>query len=564
MASLSKDKMLQVSSKEDNSRWQCSVVCKQTSIKTSWTEINKEFSAILEKQVVLHPFQCNKALLFCNGEEEAEWVARDKKMTANIKDEGLPFNLWTKEIFKQIGDACGGYLETDYGTENFLSLFAARIKVKSNDSGLIPEFVDVIGNFEAFYVGIHPSTLPSHYGDPKWKNPRIEKSAVAQTWISQRRERQKAADVRFPAKPLSAAMGKFSASDFKSIHMPRGPKDKNLEYQQKNPITFEALGSVELSLGWKKDLIKGGSSSTHNEKNVWENGKGTEAWKKEDWNTQKFVDSDRAIYNGSAVMGKNNKELRPPRVFKDTKSVGVDKVARAKSVESGSAVRDQLTQKYRRFSDGGLKSTNWAFMNFPVDTRVGGSGPRLLSSKCFEETKSSQEHPNQKLEMVLQEHQVETLPTEQDLETDLSIEEISRFEIGQSSGLSMVDKQPVLEHDYDFASAYFHSEEEDQAQVEDSEDSASQELNKDFFEENDDGLLDIFKESEEVVTREDNNVNIQEETVSMVEGTTNQKRVKTTKILSTMKLKLVPLNKTLVYGRRNENGKKGKGRRKLQ
>ena len=89
MASLSKDKMLQVSSKEDNSRWQCSVVCKQTSIKTSWTEISKEFSAILEKQVVLHPVQCNKALLFCNGEEEAEWVARDKKITANIKDEVL-------------------------------------------------------------------------------------------------------------------------------------------------------------------------------------------------------------------------------------------------------------------------------------------------------------------------------------------------------------------------------------------------------------------------------------------------------------------------------------------
>lgn len=134
----------------------------------------------------------------------------------------------------------------------------------------------------------------------------------------------------------------------------------------------------------------------HKEKNVWENGKGTEAWEKEGGNAQKFVDSDKAVYNGSAVMGKNNKELRPPRVFKDTKCVGADKAARAKSVESGSAVRDQLTQKYRRFSDGGLRSTNWAFMDFPIDTkffkkfgptRARGSGPRLLSSKCFEGTK---------------------------------------------------------------------------------------------------------------------------------------------------------------------------------
>ncbi|KAK9929194.1 hypothetical protein M0R45_026300 [Rubus argutus] len=298
MTSHSRDKMLHVSSKkEDKSRWQCSVVCKRTSIKTSWNEISKEFSAILEKQVVLYPFQCNKALLFCNSEEEAEWVARHKKITVNIKDEvllcrwkqkcnfhgkrkfvsfggwieieGLPFNLWTNEIFKQIGDACGGYLETDYGTENFQTLFAARIKVKSNESGLIPEFVDVIGNFEAFYVRIHPSTLPCHYSDLQWENPRTEKkSAYAQTRISHSREKQKAVVQRFPAKPLAGAKGKFSAQDFKSIHMSRGLEDKNSEYGQKNPLTFEALGSVELSLGWAKDLIKGDSSSRHKEKNV--------------------------------------------------------------------------------------------------------------------------------------------------------------------------------------------------------------------------------------------------------------------------------------------------------
>lgn len=146
--------------------------------------------------------------------------------------EGLPFNLWTNEIFKQIGDACGGYLETDYGTENFQTLFAARIKVKSNES----KFVDVSGNFEAFYVRIHPSTLPFHYGDPQWKNPRTEKkSADAQTRISHSRENQKAVDQRFPVKPSATANGRFSAPDFKNIHMPRGLQDKKLEYGQKDP-----------------------------------------------------------------------------------------------------------------------------------------------------------------------------------------------------------------------------------------------------------------------------------------------------------------------------------------
>ena len=589
--------MLQVSSKkEDKSRWQCSVVCKRTSIKTSWNEISKEFSAILEKQVVLYPFQCNKALLFCNSEEEAEWVARHKKITVNIKDEvllcrwkqkcnfhgkrkfvsfggwieieGLPFNLWTNEIFKQIGDACGGYLETDYGTENFQTLFAARIKVKSNESGLIPEFVDVIGNFEAFYVRIHPSTLPSHYGNTKWKNASKEKKSVdAQTRISHSWEKLKAAVESSPTKIPAAATGKCSASDFKSIHMPRGLKDNKTEYQQKNPITFERLGSVELSPGWRKDLIKGDSSSMQKEKNVLENGRGTEVREKVDWNAQKFVDADMAGYTGTVAMGKNNKELRPLGVLKNTKCVGADTVGRSKSVETGLAVRDQFLQKNRRLSDGGLRSKNWAFLDFPIGTKffkkfgptnISGRGPRLLSTKCFEGIESSHKHSNQQMETVLQEQQLELLATEQALETDFSLEEGSHFEIGQSS------RQPVLELDCDCAPAYIQFEEEDQEQAEDSEDLSSQEVNRDFFEQNNVGLLDLFNDSKEIVTREDNNVTNPAETISSAEGNPNQKRVKMAKILSTMKLKLVPLNKTLVYGRRNGNGKKGRGRRKVQ
>ncbi|KAK9939616.1 hypothetical protein M0R45_016306 [Rubus argutus] len=191
------NKMLQVSNKEDISRWQCSVVCKRKSIKSSWIEISKEISAMLDKEVVLYPFQCNKAMLFAAARRRPEWVARHKKITVNIKDEaslrrwkqkcnfhgkrkfvsfggwieieGLPFSLWNKETFKQIGDACGGYLQTDYRTENFLSLFVARIKVRTNEHGLIPEFVDVIGNFEALYVRINPATVSNCRGFP-WRS----------------------------------------------------------------------------------------------------------------------------------------------------------------------------------------------------------------------------------------------------------------------------------------------------------------------------------------------------------------------------------------------------------
>ncbi|KAK9933172.1 hypothetical protein M0R45_020377 [Rubus argutus] len=332
-------------------------------------------------------------------------------------------------------------------------------------------------------------------------------------------------------------------------------------------FTFERLGSVELSPGWRKDLIKGDRSSIQKEKNVLENGRGTEVREKVDWNAQKFVDADMAGYTGTVAMGKNNKELRPLGVLKNTKCVGADTVGRSKSVETGLAVRDQFLQKNRRLSDGGLRSKNWAFLDFPIGTKffkkfgptnISGRGPRLLSTKCVEGIESSHEHSNQQMETVLQEQQLELLATEQALETDFSLEEGSHFEIGQSS------RQPVLELDCDCAPAYIQSEEEDQEQAEDSEDLSSQEVNRDFFEQNNVGLLDLFNDSKEIVTREDNNVTNPAETISSAEGNPNQKRVKMAKILSTMKLKLVPLNKTLVYRRRNGNGKKGRGRRKVQ
>ncbi|KAK9943791.1 hypothetical protein M0R45_009387 [Rubus argutus] len=244
MKSRPQNRILQISSKEDISRWQNSVVCKRNSIKSSWTEISKVISDFLDKEVVLYPFQYNKALLFCSS-EEAEWVARYKNITVNIQDEvslcrwkqncnfhdkrkfvnfgswieieGLPFNLWNKEMFKQIGDACGGYIETDYRTEKFLSLFVARIKVKTNEYDLIPEFVHVIGNFEAFYVRIHPATFSNRltfHENPHWKIIRTKENVrelpcQCQSMKHLAPENQKAVVENFPARLTEVAGDKL-------------------------------------------------------------------------------------------------------------------------------------------------------------------------------------------------------------------------------------------------------------------------------------------------------------------------------------------------------------------
>ncbi|KAK9929536.1 hypothetical protein M0R45_026632 [Rubus argutus] len=167
-----------------------------------------------------------------------------------------------------------------------------------------------------------------------------------------------------PTKTLAVATGECSASDLKvfTSHV------EEIEYQQQNPITFEMLG-----------------------------------------------------YTGTAAIGKNNKEFRPLRVLKNTKCLGADTANRSKSVETGLAVRDQFIQKNRRFSDGGLRSTIWAFMDFPIDTKffkkfgptkIRGCGPRLLSAKWFEGIEFSHEYSNQQTETVLQEQQMELLATE--------------------------------------------------------------------------------------------------------------------------------------------------------
>lgn len=87
-------------------------------------------------------------------------------------------------------------------------------------------------------------------------------------------------------------------------------------------------------------------------------------------------------------------------------------------------------------------------MDFPIETkffkkygptRIRGRGPRLLSSKCFgsvfEGFKYSQEHSTQKSAAVLQDQEVEPMPTQQELESELRNREIRRFELGQLSGL---------------------------------------------------------------------------------------------------------------------------------
>lgn len=62
-----------------------------------------------------------------------------------IEVEDLPLNRWTKEVYKEIGDRCGGLLKIDHRTETKQQIFSAKIRVRGNVSCFIPAAFGYIG-----------------------------------------------------------------------------------------------------------------------------------------------------------------------------------------------------------------------------------------------------------------------------------------------------------------------------------------------------------------------------------------------------------------------------------
>lgn len=56
---------------------------------------------------------------------------------------GLPIHWWTKEIFIRIGRECGGLLEVDWQTDRLSYLFEAKIKIRTNFTGLLLEILEI-------------------------------------------------------------------------------------------------------------------------------------------------------------------------------------------------------------------------------------------------------------------------------------------------------------------------------------------------------------------------------------------------------------------------------------
>lgn len=168
---------------DDTSNWSWVVVCERQVVHQSWNDIRAALRVVLKKDVTLFPYQVNRAFFTCDSKLEAlkvsrigrvavekqtdvwlfSWEQGSKNNTHKIVSyggwigiSGLPMHWWSKKFFERIGEECGGLIEVGHRTENFKYLFEAKIKLRSNSTGFLPEILRISEGTETFHVKIRP------------------------------------------------------------------------------------------------------------------------------------------------------------------------------------------------------------------------------------------------------------------------------------------------------------------------------------------------------------------------------------------------------------------------
>ncbi|ONI14438.1 hypothetical protein PRUPE_4G281000 [Prunus persica] len=209
-------------SSDDTTNWSWVVVCERLVLHQPWDGIRKAMEGRLEKNVILFPYQINRAFFSCDSKTEALKVCSSGKLAVEgqtdvllyswehglknnipkivsyggwIGINGLPMHWWNKEFFQRIGLECGGLLQVDQRTENYLYLFEARIKTRKNFIGFLPEILTLTEGTESYHVKIRPISpairpTRSRHGQPRISaNGTVQAVAGGEVLTSQRQWR---------------------------------------------------------------------------------------------------------------------------------------------------------------------------------------------------------------------------------------------------------------------------------------------------------------------------------------------------------------------------------------
>ena len=157
---------------KENSRrdWKLAVLVFRENVAQSWNIIQDSLELKLHRRVELSPMFADRVILWCVNEieksvveslglsilpgvfkvvfkkwsQEAHW--EDMKVECSyswIGVEGIPLNMWNIHVFKVIGAKCGGLIDVDRATAEFKFLNHARLQLKGNRQGFIPETLEI-------------------------------------------------------------------------------------------------------------------------------------------------------------------------------------------------------------------------------------------------------------------------------------------------------------------------------------------------------------------------------------------------------------------------------------
>ncbi|XP_073022630.1 uncharacterized protein [Primulina eburnea] len=150
--------------------WDKAIIITRDCVNTSWELVCNTLGKEIQRMIEVFPFQANKAVWWPHNEEVAVFYLRLKKCflernvtlsfqkwSHNINREeevsecchswirvlGIPWDLWSRDLFISIGDQCGGLLSISQDTVLLRDLSAAKLKVVGIEGGFINRNVQI-------------------------------------------------------------------------------------------------------------------------------------------------------------------------------------------------------------------------------------------------------------------------------------------------------------------------------------------------------------------------------------------------------------------------------------
>lgn len=150
--------------------WRNAVLVTRLSAFNPWSRIQSGLSRMLKSHQVLSPVAADRAVLWSNSDDDKSTLEKmglcsiseagtvyfqrwkPDSQFKNLKTvctnswigiEGLPINCWNVQVFKDIGQRCGGLLDIARCTLDLSFLSFASILLRGNKGGFIPEFMEI-------------------------------------------------------------------------------------------------------------------------------------------------------------------------------------------------------------------------------------------------------------------------------------------------------------------------------------------------------------------------------------------------------------------------------------